>query len=197
MRKIAVLTFVSLDGVIQAPGGEGEDPSGGFDLEGWTVPYFDEVTGNEMDKQMTPPFDLLLGRKTYDIFAGYWPGRDDNPFKETKKYVVSNGVVSTDWKETIQIKGDVVAEIEKLKQQDGPMLQVYGSSNLLQTLFANDLADELWLKIYPVTLGKGKRLFGEGTIPAAFQLKESKISDNGVIIASYKREGEVKTGTFD
>lgn len=197
MRKIVVLTFVSLDGVIQAPGGEGEDPSGGFDLEGWIVPYTDEVMNNAMEKQMTPPFDLLLGRKTYDIFAAYWPQRDDNPFKEAKKYVVSNGAVNTDWKETIQIKGDVVAEIEKLKQQNGPMLQVYGSSNFTQTLLANDLADELWLKIFPVTLGKGKRLFGEGTIPAAFQLKESKISDSGVIIASYKRDGEVKTGSFE
>lgn len=197
MRKITVLTFVSLDGVIQAPGGEGEDPSGGFDLEGWIVPYTDEVMNNAMEKQMTPPFDLLLGRKTYDIFAAYWPQRDDNPFKEAKKYVVSNGAVNTDWKETIQIKGDVVAKIEKLKQQDGPMLQVYGSSNFTQTLLANDLADELWLKIFPVTLGKGKRLFGEGTIPAAFQLKESKISNSGVIIASYKRDGKVKTGSFE
>lgn len=197
MRKITVLTFVSLDGVIQAPGGEGEDPSGGFNLEGWIVPYTDEVINNAMEKQMTPPFDLLLGRKTYDIFASYWPQRDDNPFKEAKKYVVSNGTVNTDWKETIQIKGDVVAEIKKLKRQDGPMLQVYGSSNFTQTLLANDLADELWLKTFPVTLGKGKRLFGEGTIPAAFKLTESKISDNGVIIASYKRDGEVKTGSFE
>ena len=196
MRKIAVLTFVSLDGVMQAPGGKGEDPSGGFDLEGWTVPYSDEVTGNEMEKQMTPPFDLLLGRKTYDIFAGYWPQRDDNPFKEAKKYVVSNKKIDTSWEETIQIKGDVIAEIKKLKHQDGPMLQVYGSSDLVQTLLANDLADELWLKTFPVTLGKGKQLFGEGTIPAAFKLTGSKISDSGVIIAYYVRDGEVKTGTF-
>jgi dihydrofolate reductase len=195
MRDLVVLTFVSLDGVMQAPGGEGEDPSGGFDLEGWTVPYVDEVVGNEVSKQMGQPFDLLLGRKTYEIFASYWPHRD-SPFNEARKYVVSNEAINTDWEETIQIEGDVVAEIEKLKQQDGPMLQVYGSSNLIQALLANDLADELWLKVFPVTLGKGKRLFGEGTIPAAFNLTDSKISPSGVIIASYRRNGEVRLGSF-
>jgi dihydrofolate reductase len=195
MRDLVVLTLVSLDGVMQAPGGEGEDPSGGFDLEGWTVPYVDEVVGNEVSKQMGQPFDLLLGRKTYEIFASYWPPRD-SPFNEARKYVVSNEAINTDWEETIQIEGDVVAEIEKLKQQDGPMLQVYGSSNLIQALLANDLADELWLKVFPVTLGKGKRLFGEGTIPAAFNLTDSKISPSGVIIASYRRNGEVRLGSF-
>lgn len=197
MRKLTVLTFVSLDGIMQAPGGKGEDPSGDFDLEGWTVPYFDDVMGDEMGTQMTPPFDLLLGRKTYEIFASYWPHQgDEDPFKQSKKYVVSNNTVNTDWEETIQIKGDVVAEIEKLKQEDGPMLQVHGSSHLIQTLLTNDLADELWLKIFPVTLGKGKRLFGEGTIPAAFKLTETKMSSTGVIIASYKRDGEIRLGSF-
>jgi dihydrofolate reductase len=195
MRELVVLTFVSLDGVMQAPGGKGEDPSGGFDLEGWTVPYFDEVVGNEMTEQMGQPFDLLLGKKTYEIFASYWP-HHDSPFNQAKKYVVSNEAINTDWEETIQIQGDVVAEIEKLKQQDGPMLQVHGSSNLIQTLLANDLVDQLWLKVYPVTLGKGKRLFGEGTIPAAFDLTDSKISPSGVIIASYRRGGEVELGSF-
>ena len=195
MSEVVVLTFVSLDGVMQAPGGKGEDPSGGFDLEGWTVPYFDEVAGDEMAKQMGQPLDLLLGRKTYEIFASYWPHRD-SPFNEATKYVVSNSAINTDWEETIQIRGDVVAEIENLKQQDGPMLQVHGSSNLIQTLLANDLADQLWLKVFPVTLGKGKRLFGEGTIPAAFTLTDSKVSPSGVIIASYRREGEVKLGSF-
>lgn len=198
MRKIAALTFMSLDGVIQAPGGKGEDPSGGFDLEGWTVPYFDEVTGEEMQKQMSLPFDLLLGRKTYDIFSAYWPHHAEEwpGINDVTKYVVSNGTVNIEWKNSVQIQGDVVTEIQKLKQQDGPMLQVYGSSNLLQTLFANDLVDELWLKIFPVTLGKGKRLFGEGTIPAAFKLIYSKVSPSGVIFASYKRDGEVKVGSF-
>jgi dihydrofolate reductase len=194
-RKLVVLTFVSLDGVMQAPGGKGEDPSDGFNLEGWTVPYFDEVMGDEMQKQMSPPFDLLLGRKTYEIFASYWP-HHESPINKAQKYVVSNEVINLEWEGTIQIKGDVVAEIEKLKQQAGPMLQVHGSSNLIQTLLANDLVDELWLKIFPVTLGKGKRLFGEGTIPAAFKLIESSISPSGVVIASYKRDGEVKFGSF-
>ena len=198
MKKLVVLTFVSLDGVMQAPGGKGEDPSGGFDLEGWTVPLFDEAGGNEMGKQMRPPFDLLLGRKTYELFAGYWPKQGSaNPFIAAKKYVVSNRAINTDWEGTIQIKGDVVAEIRKLKQQDGPMLQVHGSSKLIQTLLANDLVDELWLKVFPVTLGKGKRLFGEGTIPAAFKLTESTVTPSGVIIASYKRDGEVRLGTAD
>ncbi len=198
MRKLIVLTFLSLDGVMQAPGGKGEDPSDGFDLEGWSFPFFDEAMGVEMSKQMGQPFDLLLGRKTYEIFAAYWPKHGDaNPFFITpKKYAVSNGSVNTDREETIQIKGDVVEEIKKLKQQDGPMLQVHGSSNLIQTLLAHDLADELWLKTFPVTLGKGKRLFGEGTRPAAFKLAESKVSPSGVIIASYKRDGEVKLGSF-
>ena len=180
---------------MQAPGGKGEDPSDGFNLEGWTVPYFDEVMGDEMQKQMSLPFDLLLGRKTYEIFASYWP-HHESPINKAQKYVVSNEVINLEWEGTIQIKGDVVAEIEKLKQQAGPMLQVHGSSNLIQTLLANDLVDELWLKIFPVTLGKGKRLFGEGTIPAAFKLIESSISPSGVIIASYKRDGEVKFGSF-
>jgi dihydrofolate reductase len=199
MRKLVVLTFVSLDGVMQAPGGRDEDPSGGFEFGGWTVPLMDEVMSKEMVKQMGQPFDLLLGRKTYDIFAAYWPKHNNEVgqgLNKATKYVVSNGTVNTEWKETIQIKGDVVAEIQKLKQQDGPMLQVHGSSNLIQTLLANDLVDELWLKTFPVTLGKGKRLFGEGTIPAAFKLIESKISPSGVIIATYKRDGEIKLGSF-
>ena len=201
MRKLVVLTFISLDGVMQAPGGKGEDPSGGFKYEGWTVPYADEIGGAEMGKQMSMPFDLLLGRVTYEIFAGYWPKHPEGlagpAFNKAVKYVVSNGVVDKDWKETVQISGDVVLKIKKLKQEAGPMLQVHGSSNLIQTLLAHDLVDELWLKTYPVTLGSGKKLFGEGTIPAAFKLIESKATPSGVIFASYKRAGKVKTGSFD
>jgi dihydrofolate reductase len=198
MRTLVVLTFLSLDGVMQAPGGRGEDPSGGFDLEGWTVPYFDEALGNEMDKQMGPSFDLLLGRKTYDIFAAYWPQHPEEgaAINRATKYVVSTGTLNTDWQETIQIRGDVAQEIRNLKQGDGPMLQVHGSSNLIQTLLATDLVDELWLKIFPVTLGRGKRLFGEGTSPAAFKLIESTTTPSGVIVASYKRNGDVKLGSF-
>lgn len=182
---------------MQAPGGKGEDPSGGFHLEGWTVPYFDEAVGGEMGIQMGQPFDLLLGRKTYDIFASYWPLQEqDNPINIAKKYVVSNQPIHTDWQVTIPIKGDVVSEMMKLKQQDGPMLQVHGSSHLIQTLLAKDLVDALWLKIFQVTLGKGKRLFGEGTIPGAWKLTESTVSPSGVIIASYQRDGEVRVGSF-
>jgi dihydrofolate reductase len=198
MRKLVVLTFVSLDGVMQAPGGKGEDPSDGFNFEGWTVPYFDEFLGKVMTEQMDMPFDLLLGRKTFELFASYWPDHPEEgaSINKATKYVVSNGTVGTDWKETIQIKGDVVSEIKKLKEQEGPMLQVHGSSNLIQTLLKNDLVDEIWLKIFPVTLGKGKKLFAEGTIPAAFKLIESKASPDGVIIASYKRDGDIKLGSF-
>ena len=197
MRKLVVLTFVSLDGVMQAPGGKGEDPSGGFDLEGWTVHHFDEAVGEAMTKQMSQPFDLLLGRRTYEIFASYWPRQGKNePINKAKKYVVSSETVTIEWEETIRIDGNVVSEVEKLKQQDGPMLQVHGSSRLIQALLANDLVDELWLKIFPVTLGRGKRLFGDGTVPEAFKLTESVTSPSGVIIASFARSGELRLGSF-
>ena len=198
MRKLVVLSFVSLDGVMQAPGGKGEDSSGGFDLEGWTVSYFDETVGAAMAQQMTPPSDLLLGRKTYEILAAYWPAHESDwpGVNSATKYVVSDTRTDSLWDNTVFIKDNVVEEIRRLKQQDGSDLQVHGSSNLIQTLLANDLVDELWLKIFPVALGKGKRLFGEGTIPAAFKLTESKIAPSGVIIASYKRDGEVNLGSF-
>lgn len=197
MRKLVVLTFLSLDGVMQAPGGKGEDPSGGFDLEGWSVPYFDNDVGNVMAKQMHKPFDLLLGRTTYDIFATYWPHQGvDDPINKARKYVVTEDPITTDWPETIPIDGDIVEAIKHLKEEDGPMLQVHGSSVLIQTLLQHDLVDELWLKTFPVTLGKGKRLFGEGTQPAAFELIRSSVSESGVVMASYKRAGAVKLATF-
>jgi len=197
MRKLVVLTFVSLDGVMQAPGGEREDPSGGFEYGGWSFSNFDDAMGAEMGKQMGQPFDLLLGRMTYDIFASYWPEKGaDIPINKARKYVATRRPVATTWRETIPLQGEIVAEIRKLKEQDGPMLQVHGSSNLIQTLLANDLVDELWLKIYPLTHGKGKKLFGAGTIPAAFSLIESHATPAGVIIANYKRGGEIKLGTF-
>lgn len=198
MRKIVVLTFVSLDGVMQAPGGSEEDPSGDFNYGGWTVPY---SLGNTMSEQMSVPYDLLLGRNTYEIFAAYWPKRNDGiiatSLNKAKKYVVSDSNIDLTWGESMRIDGDVVGKIKALKEQEGPMLQVHGSSLLIQTLLKNDLVDELWLKIFPVTLGKGKRLFAEGTIPAAFELMESKTSPTGVIVATYKRAGEIKTGSFD
>ncbi|HVX47913.1 MAG TPA: dihydrofolate reductase family protein [Candidatus Saccharimonadales bacterium] len=202
MRKLVVLSFISLDGVMQAPGGPEEDTSGGFKYGGWTVPYSDEASGKMMLEQMSMPFDLLLGRKTYDIFAGYWPKQDPEhpvaaPFNKATKYVVSHSQPELSWENSTLIEGDAAQKIKELKQSDGPMLQVHGSGNLIQTLLKNDLVDELWLKTYPVTLGPGKRLFAEGTIPAAFELTESKTTSKGVIFANYKKAGEVKTGSFD
>lgn len=202
MRKIIVLTFVTLDGVMQAPGGPEEDPSGGFRYGGWTVPFSDEFLGKEMVRQISRPADLLLGRKTYDIFAAYWPKvKDaDNPiaasFNPARKYVVSRTLTNPGWENTVVISGDAVEEIRRLKGQAGPDLQVHGSGNLIQTLLKHDLVDELWLKIYPITLGPGKRLFADGTIPAKFRLLDCIISPAGVIIASYRRAGEVTTGSF-
>lgn len=198
MRKIIVLEFLTLDGVIQAPGGPEEDTSAGFKYGGWTVPYFDDFLGKVMGEQMRQPFNLLLGRITFEIFASYWPQHADQwpGINEATKYVVSNTRDSDAWENSVFIKDDVVGKIKKLKEQDGPDLQVYGSGNLIQTLLKHDLVDELWLKIFPITLGSGKRLFVEGTIPAAFKLTDSKVSTRGVIIANYERAGEVKTGSF-
>jgi dihydrofolate reductase len=202
MRKIIVLTFVTLDGVMQAPGGPEEDPSGGFRYGGWTVPYSDEFLGKEMVRQISRPADLLLGRKTYEIFASYWPNmkNDDNPiaasFNPARKYVVSKTLTKPGWENSVVISGDVTEEIRRLKEQKGPDIQVHGSGNLIQTLLRHDLVDELWLKIFPLTLGPGKRLFADGTIPAAFALQEYKTSPKGVIIASYQRAGKVTTGSF-
>ena len=198
MRKIIVLTFLSLDGVMQGPGGPTEDTSGNFTYGGWTVPYFDEFLGNIMGEQMGQPFDLLLGRKTFEIFASYWPQHvEEGPeINNATKYVASNTLTSHEWKKSVFIKGNVADEIKKLKAQDGPDLQVHGSAELIQTLLQHDLVDEFWLKIFPVALGTGKRLFDQGTIPAAFTLVDSKTSPSGVIIATLKREGQVKTGSF-
>jgi dihydrofolate reductase len=198
-RKLVVLTFVTLDGVMQAPGGPGEDDSGGFSYGGWTVPYFDEFLGQVMTEQMDKPFDLLLGRKTFEIFASYWPQHPEEGagINQATKYVASNTLAQHEWQKSVFINGNVVVdEIKKLKGQDGPDLQVHGSSNLIQTLLKHDLVDEFWLKIFPVTLGMGKRLFDQGTMPASFALVESKSSPSGVMIATFKRAGEVKTGSF-
>src|SRR3989440_4923981 len=199
MRRLIVLSFITLDGIMQAPGGPEEDPSDDFKYGGWSVGYFDDFLGNVMSEQMGHPFDLLLSRKTFDIFASYWPQVKDETglaINRAKKYVVSHRPVSLDWKTTVPIDGDVVAKIKQLKKEDGPELQVHGSGNLIQTLLKHDLVDELWLKTFPVTLGAGKRLFAEGTMPAGFALRESKISPSGVVVSSYARAGEVKLGTF-
>jgi len=198
MRKIIVLTFVTLDGVMQAPGGPEEDESGNFQYGGWTVPFFDEALGKIMGEQMSHPFDLLLGRKTFEIFAAYWPHHDDEGtgINKATKYVASNTLTKHEWNKSIFLSGDVAKKIKELKQQDGPELQVHGSANFIQTLLAHDLVDEFWLKIFPVAFGEGKRLFDKGTIPASYTLVESKSSPSGVIAANFKRAGEVKTGTF-
>lgn len=198
MRKIIVLSFITLDGVMQAPGGPEEDPSGGFTHGGWTVPYFDEFLGEVMTAQMDQPFDLLLGRKTFEIFASYWPHHEEEGagINNATKYVASNTLKSHDWKKSVFLSGNVSDEISKLKEGEGPDLQVHGSGELIQTLLEHDLVDEFWLKIFPVVLGKGKRLFGDGTIPAAFTLVDSRTSPTGMIAATFKRAGKVETGSF-
>jgi dihydrofolate reductase len=195
MRKIIVLTFVTLDGVMQAPGGPAEDTSGNFTHGGWTVPYFDEFLGAVMNEQMGRPFDLLLGRKTFEIFASYWPSQE-SPINDATKYVASNTLTTHEWEKTVFLNGDVGEKIKQLKQGEGPELQVHGSASLIQTLLAHDLVDEFWLKIFPVTLGSGKRLFGVGAMPAAYTLVESKSSPSGVMVASFQRAGDVRTGSF-
>jgi dihydrofolate reductase len=198
MRKIIVLSFITLDGVLQGPGEPTEDTSGNFTYGGWTVPYFDEFLGNVMAEQLSHPFDLLLGRKTFEMFASYWPHHEEEgpEINRATKYVVSNTLTTHEWKKSVFLNGKIVDEIKKLKGQEGPDLQVHGSGELIQTLMEHDLVEEFWLKIFPVTLGTGKRLFGQGTIPAAYTLVDSKTSSTGVIVATLKRAGEVKTGSF-
>ncbi|HET9850518.1 MAG TPA: dihydrofolate reductase family protein [Candidatus Saccharimonadales bacterium] len=199
MRKIVVISMISLDGVMQAPGGPGEDTSGGFKYGGWTWPYADEFSNKIYGEEFSGEYDLLMGRKTYDIWRDYWPKQEGaiaNPFNKATKYVVSHHDQDLTWQKTVLIDGDVAAKLKELKQADGPMLSVQGSGNMIQTLLKNDLVDEFHLRIFPVTLGKGKSLFAEGSIPAAFKLTDSKTSPKGVIFAYYKRAGEVKTGSF-
>lgn len=194
MRKIIVLSFITLDGVMQAPGGPEEDTEGGFTYGGWVAPYFDADSNDAMEKQMQPA-DLLLGRKTFDIFASYWPQHAEiwPSINEVTKYVMSTTKEQSDWQNTSFLRS--VEDVRRLKTTDGLDLQVHGSGNMIQTLLQHDLVDELWLKIFPVTLGQGKKLFAEGTIPAAFTLTESFATKSGVIFANYKRAGAVQTGT--
>ncbi len=193
---------MTLDGVMQAPGGPEEDPTGGFKHGGWVAGYFDDFLGSVMVRQMSKPFDLLLGRRTYEIFAAHWPyvKAKEDPIaagiNNAKKYVASNTLVKLEWRNSELIKGDVAKEVSRLKEQDGSDIQVHGSGNLIQTLLRHDLVDELWLKIFPITLGRGKRLFAEGTIPVGYKLLEGEISPRGVIVATYVRSGEVRTGSF-
>ncbi|MEZ4860159.1 MAG: dihydrofolate reductase family protein [Caldilineaceae bacterium] len=195
MRKLIVLEHISLDGVIQAPGGPEEDTSGGFAYGGWASLPSDEILGAALRKQMNRPFDLLLGRKTFEIWEPYWPRHGDiwPNVNMATKYVTSNSMTSSEWQPSVFLNGDIAEKVAKLKQEPGPELHVWGSGNLLQTLIKHDLVDVFWLMIYPVTLGSGKRLFAEGTIPAAFKVTESVVTANGVIVVNYERAGELKT----
>lgn len=211
MRKIVTGAFISLDGVMQAPGGPQEDTSGGFELGGWTVPYWDDVIAAAMGESFANPFDLLLGRKTYDIFAGHWPRVQRDPkardydagsagiaerFDAITKYVATHRPESLGWKNSRALGPDVPAAVRELKKQDGPTLLTQGSTELIHLLLEHDLVDELRLLVYPVALGKGKRLFGSATMPGAFALKKAVVSPSGVIITTYERAGAVKTGSF-
>lgn len=211
MRKIVTAAFVSLDGVMQAPGGPEEDPTGGFKYGGWTAALWDDALGAAMGETFSVPFDLLLGRKTYDIFAAHWPYVQMDPtassfnelnmqiarrFNSITKYVATHRPETLGWQNSRSLGEDVVATLRELKKEDGPNLLTQGSSGLIQTLLAHDLIDELRLLIFPLALGHGKRLFGEGTQPVAFRLTKSSVSPNGVLIAAYERAGNVTTGSF-
>ena len=201
MRELIVCTFLTLDGVMQAPGAPEEDKEGGFAFGGWQASYLDDVTSSAIAAFMDKPFDLLLGRKTYDIFAGYWPNHVDGPigrkFSAATKYVASRGAPTLPWERSVGLEGDVARSVAHLKAQDGPELQVYGSGDLVQTLRAHDLIDRYLLWIHPVVVGSGKRLFPEGTVPGALRLVESRVSTTGVIIGTYEPAGNVVTGTIE
>jgi dihydrofolate reductase len=201
MRKLIVSTFMTFDGVMQAPGGPEEDPSGDFAYGGWSVKYWDDMMGQVMGEMMAEPFELLLGRKTYEIFAAHWPYSNEEPaasmLNNAKKYVASRTLDKVDWKNSTLLKGDVVQEIKKLKAQEGPYLSVQGSSNLIQTLLQNNLIDKFYLWIFPIVIGNGKKLFDQGTVPSSLKLTDSKTSSTGVIIATYEPSGEIKIGSFE
>jgi len=200
MRKLIVSTFLTLDGVMQAPGGPGEDDSGGFAHGGWSVNYWDEQMGQVMVDALSSPFDLLLGRKTYDIFAAYWPNAPEEaggkPLNDATKYVASRSQPTLAWSKSILIEGDAAEGIAALKREDGPELQVHGSGELIQTLLHHNLVDEYRLWVFPVVIGSGKRLFSDGTIPAGLKLVDSKVSSTGVVIGTYEPAGEIVTGSF-
>ena len=200
MRRLMVTTFLTLDGVMQAPGGPGEDDSGDFTFGGWSVNYWDERMREFMTQTMSVPFDLLLGRRTYDIFVTYWPDAPEEagskPLNDATKFVASRGRPTLDWKESVLIEGDAAEGVAALKRTDGPELQVHGSGNLIQTLMANDLVDEYRLWVFPLVLGSGKRLFADGAIPSGLKLVDSTVSTTGVVIGTYEPAGEIVTGSF-
>ena len=201
MRNVVAAAFVSLDGVMQAPGGPPEDPTGGFAFGGWLVPYSDEATGQFVMESFSQPFDLLLGRRTYDIFAAHWPFMPDGDpiraaFDRATKYVATRSEMPLGWQNSVRLQGDAVDAVRRLKQEDGPMLLTQGSSVLLQSLFAHDLVDELRVLTFPLILGRGKRFFSEGARPGALTLTDTRVSTTGVIMSTYARAGEVQVGSF-
>jgi dihydrofolate reductase len=198
MRKLAVNTFMSLDGVMQSPGGPDEDPTGEFDLGGWAANYFDDEMMSQVAE--SAPYELLLGRGTYEIFAAHWP-HDEGPIADrlngTRKHVASTTLEKVEWSNSTLITGDVAEYVARLKEEDGPEIQVHGSPGLIQTLLEYDLIDEYRLWIFPLAIGTGKRFFGAGTIPAAFRLVDSKVSKTGVTINTYERAGAIDRGSFE
>jgi len=200
MRKLIVSTFLTLDGVMQAPGGPGEDDEGGFAYGGWSVNYWDDRMGEVMEKATSRPFAMVLGRKTYDIMAAYWPNAPEEEggrvFNEATKYVASRGRPTLEWSNSVLIDPDAAAGLAALKAEDGPELQVHGSSNLLQTLLSQNLIDEYRLWVFPVVIGSGKRLFANGAIPAGLRLVDSTVSTTGVVIGTYEPAGEIVPGSF-
>jgi len=200
MRKLIVGTFVSLDGVMQGPGGPEEDPTDGFTHGGWSVNYWDEFMGRVMDEGTSEPYELLLGRKTYEIFAAHWPHVSDDPMADKlnsiPKHVASRALDTVEWNNSNLITGDVAEYVAKLKEEDGPEIQVHGSWNLIQTLLRHELVDEFRVWIFPVLIGDGKRLFGEGTTPSGLRLVDTKTSSTGVVIATYERAGDIDYGSF-
>jgi dihydrofolate reductase len=200
MRKLIVSTFLTLDGVMQAPGGPGEDDEGGFGYGGWSVNYWDDRMGEVMEQATSRPFAMVLGRKTYDIMAAYWPNAPEEEggrvFNEATKYVASRGRPTLDWSNSVLIEPDAAAGMAALKTEDGPELQVHGSSNLIQTLLRHNLVDEYRLWVFPVVIGSGKRLFADGAIPAGLRLVDSTVSTTGVVIGTYEPAGEIVPGSF-
>ncbi|MDP9842739.1 dihydrofolate reductase family protein [Streptosporangium lutulentum] len=200
MRKLILNTFLTLDGVMQAPGGPGEDDTGGFTHGGWSVNYWDDRMNQVMGEVMGKPFDLVLGRKTYDIFAAHWPHVPEEagskPLNDATKYVASRGRPTLEWNRSVLIEGDVAEGIAALKQEDGPELQVHGSGNLIQTLLRHNLVDRYRLWVFPLVIGSGKRLFPEGTLPSGLKLVDSTVSTTGVMIGTYEPAGEIATGSF-
>ena len=200
MRQLKVTTFLTLDGVMQAPGGPEEDLSGDFAHGGWSVNYWDEKMAEAMDDFMGKPFDLVLGRKTYEIFAAYWPHASEEqgakPLNDATKHVASRTLDSLEWARSVLIEGDVAEGVAALKRQEGPELQVHGSGKLIQTLLRHRLVDEFRLWVFPVVVGSGKRLFAEGTVPSGLKLVDSVISTTGVVIGTYVPAGEIPLGTF-